>query len=132
MNPSSQDGTVFIIDDDEAVRAALKFSLEIDGHIVEVHESGEALVQRAESPMTGCLVLEHALPGMNGLQLVQELRRRHVDLPAILVTTQPSRAVRAQAAAAGVPIVEKPLLTDALLVTVEEALALRVAEGPVS
>jgi two-component system response regulator FixJ len=129
--PSPQEGTVFIVDDDEAVRAALKFSLEIDGHTVEVHENGEALFQRAESPMTGCLVLEHALPGMNGLQLVQELRRRHVDLPAILVTTQPSRDVRTEAAAAGVPIVEKPLLTDTLLVTVEEALALH-ANGPAS
>ncbi|HQT53616.1 MAG TPA: response regulator [Phenylobacterium sp.] len=131
MIPSSQEGTVFIVDDDEAVRAALKFSLEIDGHTVEVHENGKALFQRAESPMTGCLVLEQALPDINGLQLVQELRRRHVDLPAILVTTQPSRDVRTEAAAAGVPIVEKPLLTDTLLVTVEEALALH-ANGPAS
>lgn len=129
MNPSTHDPTVFIVDDDEAVRASLKFSLEVDGHTVEVHENGEALVQRADSPMTGCLVLEQALPGINGLQLVQELRRRHVDLPAILVTTQPSRDVRTQAAAAGVPIVEKPLLTDVLLATVEEALALHAADG---
>jgi hypothetical protein len=46
-----------------------------------------------------------------------------VELPAILVTTNPRTALRNRAAAAGVPIIEKPLLTDALLTTVRKALA---------
>jgi hypothetical protein len=49
-----------------------------------------------------------------------------VGLPAILITTNPRTALRNRAAAAGVPIVEKPLLTDALLTTVHNALARQV------
>lgn len=118
---SAQQDTIILVDDDAAVRSALTFALELEGFRVEAHASGEAL-NCADLPSHGCLVLDYELPGMNGLDLLQTLRDRAVDLPAILTATQPRRAVRLAAAAAGVPIVEKPLLSDALLEGVRHAL----------
>jgi two-component system response regulator FixJ len=60
---------------------------------------------------------------MNGLDLLSELRRRKVDLPAILITTHPTSAVRNRAAAAGVHVIEKPLLNDTLFHGIRAALA---------
>jgi CheY-like chemotaxis protein len=54
------------------------------------------------------------MPGMNGLDLVSALRARHIDTPAILITSHPNQSLRDRAAAAGVPIVEKPLLNSLL------------------
>ena len=91
-----------------------------DGYLVQYEAAASARL-----PSQGCLVVDYDLPGMNGLQLLRSLRARRVDLPAILITTQPKRAVRLEAAAAGVPIVEKPLLSDALLESVQHALEAR-------
>jgi two-component system, LuxR family, response regulator FixJ len=59
---------------------------------------------------------------MNGLALVGKLRERGISMPAILITTHPSPALRQRAAAAGISIVEKPLLGNALLDNVYNAL----------
>ena len=72
--------------------------------------------------MRGCLVLDYNLPGIDGLDLLERLRAAEVTLPAILITTNPRKALRARAALAGVQIVEKPLLTDALRDSVNAAL----------
>lgn len=116
------DPTIFLVDDDAAVRAALKFSLELDGFHVETYASAEAVGQR-EFPSGGCLVLDYRLPGANGLELLASLRRQGVSLPAILMTTNPGAILRRQARDAGVALVEKPLLCDALACKVREALA---------
>jgi FixJ family two-component response regulator len=128
VTASTCEPTIIVVDDDAAVCASLKFCLELDGYAVEAHESGEALAACSEFPRCGCLVLEYAVPGMSGLQLLSALRDRDVALPAVLVTTQPTRAVRAAAAKAGVPIVEKPLLSNALMRSVQQALGQTVEE----
>jgi two-component system response regulator FixJ len=91
---------IVIVDDDEgyAVRAF----------------ADAASVLNAELPAEGCLVFDYRLPGMNGLDLLAELRRRGVHLPAVLITSLPGKWLRAQAAAANVPIIEKPLTGEAL------------------
>jgi FixJ family two-component response regulator len=55
------------------------------------------------------------MPGMSGLDLIDLLRSRHFSAPAVLITSDPSRSVCARAGKASVPIVEKPLLGNALL-----------------
>ena len=111
-----------VIDDDPAVRSSLKFALEVEGFAVRIYPTGSDLLNEEEMPESGCLVADYNLPGMNGLDLLARLRERKVRLPAILITTHPSAAVRRRAASAGVRLVEKPLLGDALFQGIRAAL----------
>ena len=72
--------------------------------------------------MQGCLVLDYKMPRLNGLQLLTRLGARRLDLPAILITSNPSAATRERAAEAGVAIIEKPLLGNTLSVAICEAI----------
>lgn len=112
---------ILIVDDDAALRSALTFSLELEGFAVEAFESGEALAAREPLAGPGCLVLDYHLPGMDGLALLALLRGRGVALPALIITSLPSRSLAASAAAAGAAIVEKPLLCDALAAAIRAA-----------
>ncbi len=106
---------IVVVDDDQAVRNSLKFSLEIEGFAVRTYHGPQELLAEPELPQKGCLVLDYKLPGMSGLQLLAKLRDRKVDLPALLITTHPSLALREEASRAGALVIEKPLLGEALL-----------------
>ena len=106
---------VIVLDDDLAVRNALKFSLEVEGFTVRSYATGAELLDAADPPDCGCLVVDQHMPGMSGLDLIDFLRSRHFSAPAILITGDPSPSVRERASKASVPIVEKPLLGNALL-----------------
>ena len=113
--------TVFVVDDDDAVRRALAFSLDLGGFAVRTFGSGEELI--AAAPLgPGCLVLDERLPGASGLEVLARLRTLQVDLPAILITTHPSAKLRSAAASAGAPILEKPVLGGPLVVAIKDAL----------
>jgi FixJ family two-component response regulator len=105
---------VLVIEDDPAVRNSLQFSLEAEGYVVRIFADVRSLLAETQFPDRGCIVADYFLPDGNGLDLVRVLRERGVALPAILLTSSPSTALRRQAAAARVPIVEKPLLGNAL------------------
>jgi FixJ family two-component response regulator len=125
MSPDAAKTTplVLVVDDDEAVRTALGFALELQGYDVEVCSSGEALIERELPGANTCLVIDERLRGMSGLATIGVLRSRGVDIPAILITSHPQPQLRTAALAAGVPIVEKPLLGDGLVSAIRSALA---------
>ena len=123
--PSHPRPVVVLVDDDPAVTQAVQFSFDLEGLDVRGYRDGESLLAEGEPPGDGCLILDLHLPGMDGLELLERLRLRGVRTPAVLITTNPRAHVRNRAAAAGVPIIEKPLLTDALLTTVRGAIAHR-------
>lgn len=114
---------VFLVDDDPAVAHAVQFSFDLEGLDVRSFRDAETLLASGSLPDKGCLVLDYHLPGADGLELLDRLRANGVRMPAVLITTNPRTNLRARAAAAGVPIIEKPLLTDALLTAVRSALA---------
>jgi CheY-like chemotaxis protein len=103
---------VVLVDDDEAVRAALAFSLEIEGFKVATFPSAEDLLSQAPLPVCCCLVIDQRLPGVDGLALFVALRTAGVAAPGVLITTNPTAQLRARAESAGMQIVEKPLLGD--------------------
>jgi FixJ family two-component response regulator len=113
---------VVVIDDDVAVRSSLKFALEIEGYAVRAYESANELLEGADLPHRGCLIIDYNLPGLNGLAAVDKLRRRGMLMPVILITSHPSPTLRARAAAAGIRIIEKPLLGNTLLDAVHDAI----------
>jgi FixJ family two-component response regulator len=106
---------VGVVDDDPAVRNSLKFSLEIDGFVVRTYGNAEALLNEAELSQFSCLVVDQNMPGTRGLDLVAKLRHRQLLVPVILITSHPPKVLIARADEAGVSIMEKPLLGNALL-----------------
>lgn len=111
-----------LVDDDPALLQALVFAFETDGYRVASYASGEALLA-AIPPMAGCFVVDQNLPGLAGIELIERLRADGEQAPALLITTHPTRAVRTRAMGAGVEIVEKPLMGDALGRRVERLFA---------
>lgn len=108
--------TVFVIDDDEDLLRALRFSLELEGFAVETRASGAGLHLADLPAHHACLVIDYVLPDEeNGLALLQRLRREGVQLPAIMITTHAGKALRNTADALGAGIVEKPLLGPELV-----------------
>jgi FixJ family two-component response regulator len=115
---------VIVVDDDAAVRNSLKFALELEGFDVRVFESGLATLADESLSAGGCLVVDQYMPGMTGIELVDRLRERYVDIPAILITAKASDELRLSAALRGIrQVLEKPLEDGALLEGIRSAIA---------
>lgn len=128
-NSAEGQATAIVVDDDEDLLAALRFSLELDGLHVETHRSSETVVLEALPAANACLVLDYRLPTANGLDLLARLRAGGVTLPAILITSHASSAVRDSARAAGAVLIEKPLLGDTLVEAIHAVLIPRNDPG---
>ena len=112
---------VVIVDDDPAVCSSLKFALELEGFTVRAYGSAAELLDHGQPTGCDCLVVDQRMPGMMGMDLIAELRGQKVLTPAILlVSTPPNSALSARALKAGIPIVEKPLLGNALVDKIRE------------
>jgi two-component system response regulator FixJ len=120
---SSADGTsiVAVVDDDAAVCNSLKFALELEGFGVRAYGSAAELLVADDLAACNCFVIDQRMPEMSGIELIAKLRDLKVQTPAILLVSHPNRAVSARAAKANVPIVEKPLLGNALVDKLREA-----------
>src|SRR4051812_22533961 len=115
-------GPVLIVDDDAAVRKALKFALELEGLDVRTYDSGRSLLADRALPKMGCLVIDQFMPKMRGLDLVKRLRARAVQLPTIIITANLTDDLRRNAESAGVrAILEKPLDDSALIDSIKAA-----------
>jgi FixJ family two-component response regulator len=114
---------VVVVDDDAAVRGSLKFALEIEGFCVRTYPKGDDLLGDLQLGDCACFIIDQMLPGMTGLDVVAALRRGHIAAPVILITSHPTNILQERAARAGVPIVEKPLLGNALIDHVRYAIA---------
>jgi two-component system response regulator FixJ len=121
--PAAPDPRILLVEDDAGVRRSLQFSLALEAFRVEAYESASALLGRGDLTTPGCLIIDYHLPDLNGLDLLDALRARGVILPAVLITSHPKGSVCLRAAAAGVEIVEKPLMCDALAIAVRKALS---------
>lgn len=117
---------VILVDDDIAVLRSLRFLLETEGFDVMAFESGMELLAQPSLPTRGCFVIDYAMPGMNGLQLLDKLRDRCSTLPVILMTAQTDAAIEEKAGRAGVlRVLHKPNFTGGLISSVREALSRR-------
>jgi FixJ family two-component response regulator len=112
---------VAVVDDDPAVCGSLKFALELEGFAVRAFHNGAEVLQAADLEDFNCFVIDQRMPGMTGMELVEVLRGRRVATPVILIISHPNAALSARAQKAAVPIVEKPLLGNALVECIREA-----------
>jgi two-component system, LuxR family, response regulator FixJ len=112
---------IAVVDDDPAVCGSLKFALELEGFAVRTYHSGAELFHVGDFEGFDCFVVDQRMPGMTGMELVEVLRARRIMTPVILIISHPNAALSARAQKAAIPIVEKPLLGNALVERIREA-----------
>ncbi|OOZ42268.1 DNA-binding response regulator [Solemya pervernicosa gill symbiont] len=121
----SNEATVFIVDDDEAVRDSLQWLMRSVGLAVETFPSANDFLEGYERERSGCLVLDIRMPGMGGLDLQEQLAAEQVRLPVIFITGHGDVPIAVRALKAGaVDFIEKPFKDQALLDSVQRAIAL--------
>jgi len=112
-----------VVDDDESIRESLPDLIREFGFAVRVFSSAEEFLLSGAAGETNCLILDIAMPGMSGLELHQELKRRGENPPVIFMTGQKDETIRARALeqdAAGFLL--KPFSEAALLAAITTAL----------
>lgn len=114
--------TVFIVEDDAAVRDSLGVLLGLNGYRTQSFACAEDFLE-VYRPSAGCLLLDIRMPGMNGLELQAALLRKPPSLPIIVMTAHGDVAtVRTALKSGAVEFLEKPVDPDALLAAVRTAL----------
>ncbi|MGE4339856.1 MAG: response regulator transcription factor [Pigmentiphaga sp.] len=86
MKTPSPSNTVFIVDDDEAVRDSLRWLLEANGYRVRDFASAEAFLEAYDPEVVGVLIVDVRMPGMSGLELQEVLIARKIPLPIVFIT----------------------------------------------
>lgn len=114
--------TVFVVDDDEAVRKSLAWLIGSVGLAVQAYENADAFLASWTVERPGCLVLDVRMPGMSGLELQDALGRRGSSLPVIIVTGHADVPMAVRALKAGaVDFIEKPFNDQVLLDRIQDA-----------
>lgn len=127
----SNDATIHLVDDDEAVRDSLKTLLESYGLEVRDYSSALEFLAAAGDSDTGCLVLDLHLPVVSGFDLLTTLRQRKMALPVIFISGRSDKATKARALRAGaVAFFDKPVRDEPLIEAISSALADRRGSSP--
>ncbi len=115
--------TIFLVDDDPALRKALARVLREDGWTVEMFESAESFLARPEPHLRGCLVLDVTMPGLDGLELQRQLTRDGQPPPIVFLTGHGDIPMSVQAMKAGAAdFLTKPVNAEALVRAIRSAL----------
>jgi FixJ family two-component response regulator len=115
--------TVFIVEDDAAVRDSLGLLLGLKGHRTQAFGCAEDFLGVYQPSFAGCLLLDIKMPGMNGLELQETLRHKNIVLPIVMMTAHGDVAtVRTALKSGAVDYLEKPVDPDALLAAIRSAL----------
>ena len=117
--------TVYVVDDDPAMRSSLRWLIESVGLSVRTCASAREFLATYRDGEHGCLVLDVRMPGMSGLDLQAELGRLRIDIPILIITgyAEVPLAVRAMKAGAS-DFIEKPFSDQTLLDRIRAAVAL--------
>ena len=118
---------VHLIDDDEAIRSALSFLLEVNDLPARTYASALEFLEVVDTLKSGCIVTDVRMPEMSGLELVRKLKERGVTLPVVAITGHGDVPLAVEAMRAGVvDFIEKPFDDEVLLRSIRMALDTRV------
>jgi FixJ family two-component response regulator len=114
---------VFVVDDDEGIRASIKGLLKSAGLRAECFETAEEFLQRKASNGPSCLILDVSLPGINGLDFQQQLRAAGLQIPIVFLTAHGNIPMTVKAMKSGaVEFLTKPFGDEELLSAIQQAL----------
>lgn len=124
VSPMTHEPTVFIVDDDDAVRRFLTGLIRSIDLKVEAYASAQDFLDAYRPGRPGCLLLDVRMPGMSGLELQRELAERAIALQVVILTGHGNVPVAVQAMKAGaVDFIEKPFNNELLLDRIQRAVA---------
>lgn len=117
--------TVFVVDDDAAVRDSLALMLGLEGYRTAVFADAEAFLSAFQEDWSGCVVADVRLPGSSGVELQEKLRKRGIALPFVIITAHGDVATaRSAFRSQAVDFLEKPFDDVQLRAAIETAFAL--------
>jgi two-component system response regulator FixJ len=120
---TQHEGVVHVIDDDDAVRASLRFLLESAGLEVRTYDSASIFLKELSHDVHGCVVTDIRMPGVSGIELLRHLSVIGVALPVIVITGHADVPLAVEAMKCGaIDFLEKPFDDDELLSSVGSAL----------
>jgi two-component system response regulator FixJ len=123
MSTMQPDATIYVIDDDEAVRESLEFLLKTAGITVRGFESAKAFLQILPEVKSGCVITDVRMPEITGIDLLRKMSEAQRDLPVIVITGHGDIALAVEAMKIGaVDFLEKPFDDDHLISAVRAAL----------
>ena len=126
-----QAGTVHVVDDDDAVRNATAALLEAAGHQVELWTSGQTFLQRRPTDEPGCVILDLRMPGVTGIEVLEEMRREGTRLSFVVVTGHADIGTAVTAMKLGATdFLEKPYQPNELLESVRRAIVISESNSP--
>jgi two-component system, LuxR family, response regulator FixJ len=115
--------TVFVVDDDDAVRTSLRLLLKSVGLPVETFPSAQEFLDAFDAERAGCLVLDIRMPGMSGLELQQRLNEIHAIIPIVFITGHGDVPMAVEAMQHGaVDFIQKPFRDQDLIDRINQAL----------
>ncbi len=121
----NHEATVFIVDDDEALRESLGSLMKSVDLPYETYASAEAFLESYDPERPGCLILDIRMPGMSGLALQEKLANEGVEMPLIIMSAHGDVEAAVKAMKAGaVDFINKPCKGDVLLDRIRAALEL--------
>lgn len=116
-------GTVYVVDDDEAVRDSVQWLLEGQDYRVRCFESAEAFLARYDPREVACLIIDIRMDGMSGLELQDRLNERHSPLPMAFITGHGDVPLAVDTMKKGaMDFIQKPFNEDHLMPLVERML----------
>jgi signal transduction histidine kinase len=121
--PTLGSATVLLVDDDDAVRRVVRAGLEMRGFNVLDADSGEAALRMAQADTPQIAVIDYAMPGMDGAQTAEQLRRRLPTLPIILASGHADTAAVERVLGGSARVMRKPFDINALSDAVMRLLA---------
>lgn len=121
---------IFIVDDDAGMRDSLAMLLELRGHMTKGYASAETLLSDWSPDWRGCVIADLKLPGLDGIALQAELRKRGCAMPVVIITAHGDVAsARTAFLAEAVDFIQKPFESGVLLNSVDRALQRERSRG---
>lgn len=114
--------TVYLVDDDEAIRHSASFMLRHAGYLVKTYPDGMSFLEQVTSDMDGCILLDVRMPGMDGLAVQSALNQRGIKMPVIVLTGHGDVPVAVEAMKGGaIEFLEKPYEKHTLVTAITNA-----------